>query len=210
MSKQVLVVDDNSANLYLLESLFQGAGLDVISAQNGKDALAVARRDPPDIVISDILMPVMDGYSLCRQWKADDMLKAIPFVFYTATYTEPRDEEFALSLGADGFIIKPQDPTVLKDLILGMLERKVSGKSPKTAPLGEEMEFFRRHNEILFNKLEKKMLDLEIVNQKLKIGEERYRLSFDNVADVIYTVDANLIISSISPSVEKILSLIHI
>ena len=72
-------------------------------------------------------------------------------------------------------------------------------------PLGEEMEFFRQHNEILFNKLEKKMTDLEIANQKLRIMEEKYRLSFENATDVIYTIDTDLNILSVSPSVERIL-----
>ena len=74
-----------------------------------------------------------------------------------------------------------------------------------TKPLGEEMEFFRQYNEILFKKLEKKMLDLEIANQKLRISEEKYRLSFENVTDVIYTIDTDLNILSMSPSVERIL-----
>ena len=72
--------------------------------------LEKAHADPPDLIVSDILMPVMDGYTLCRQCKSDEHLKQIPFIFYTATYTEPKDEKFALSLGADRFVLKPQEP----------------------------------------------------------------------------------------------------
>ena len=72
-------------------------------------------------------------------------------------------------------------------------------------PLGEEMEFFRQHNEILFRKLEKKMLDLETANRKLKCLEEQYRLSFENVTDVIWTIDTDFIVRKMSPSVEKML-----
>ena len=126
--------------------------------------------DPPDLIVSDILMPVMDGYALCRQWKSDDTLKHIPLVFYTATYTEPKDEEFALSLGADRFILKPQEPDILMNILKEVLEENYAVKQVATKPLGEEMEFFRQYNEILFKKLEKKMLDLEIANQKLKIS----------------------------------------
>ena len=70
-----LVVDDNRANLYLLENMFEGMGWEVTSAENGKDALDKARLNPPDLIVTDILMPVMDGYALCRQWKSDDQLK---------------------------------------------------------------------------------------------------------------------------------------
>jgi PAS domain S-box-containing protein len=148
---------------------------------------------------------VMDGYALCREWKSDDTLKHIPLVFYTATYTEPKDEEFALSLGADRFIIKPQEPNIFMNMLKDVLEEKYTARQAVTKPLGEEMESFRRHNEILFKKLEKKMSDLEIANQKLRISEEMYRLSFENATDVIYTIDADLHVLTVSPSVERIL-----
>ncbi len=203
--KKILIADDNSASLYMLERLLKGHGFEVISAENGKDALEKARLNPPHLIVTDILMPVMDGYTLCREWKADVSLRHIPLVFYTATYTEPKDELFALSLGADRFVIKPQEPDVLINIIKTVLEEKSPENRPAAKPLGEEIEFFRQYNEVLFNKLEKKMLALEIANQELKTMEEMYRLSFEHVTDVIYTIDADLRITSISPSVERIL-----
>ncbi|MCX5827326.1 MAG: PAS domain S-box protein [Deltaproteobacteria bacterium] len=91
------------------------------------------------------------------------------------------------------------------NILKEVLEENHAVKQAATKPLGEEMEFFRQHNEILFKKLEKKMLDLEIANQELKILEEKYRLSFENVTDVIFMIDADLNVSSVSPSVERIL-----
>lgn len=205
MKKRALIVDDNSANLYMLQSLLRGEGFDVIAAENGKEALERAHADLPDVIVSDILMPVMDGYSLCRQCKADEHLKKIPFVFYTATYTERKDEIFALSIGADRFILKPQEPEILMNILKGLLEKKYTVKQVATKPLGEEMEFFRLHNDILFDKLEKKMLDLETVNQKLKCLEEQYRLSFENVTDIVWTIDIDFTVRKMSPSVEGML-----
>ena len=66
---RILIADDNPQNLYLLETLLKGAGYDVIPAGNGADALDMAGKTPPDLVISDILMPRMDGFDLCRRWK---------------------------------------------------------------------------------------------------------------------------------------------
>jgi PAS domain S-box-containing protein/putative nucleotidyltransferase with HDIG domain len=177
MSKKVLIVDDNSDNIYMLESLLKEYGHEVTSAENGQDALDKARLNPPDLLVTDILMPVMDGYALCRQWKSDDTLKHIPLVFYTAEYAGSANEDFALSLGADRFILKPQEPDALMDLLNGVLGERYAARPVATRPLGEEMEFFRQHNEILFKKLEKKMLDLEIVNQELEISEEKLRES---------------------------------
>jgi PAS domain S-box-containing protein/putative nucleotidyltransferase with HDIG domain len=200
-----LIVDDLEPNLYLLEAILKGNGYEVESARNGSEALEKARQNPPDVVISDILMPVMDGYDLCREWKADETLKHIPLVFYTATYTDSKDEAFALSLGADRFVIKPQEPDVLIRLLREVLDESYSARQVAARPLGEEMEIFRQHNEILFRKLEKKMADLEKANRELQILEEKYRLSFENATDVIYTLDTDLVLSSVSPCVERLL-----
>ncbi|MCR4408122.1 MAG: response regulator [Anaerolineae bacterium] len=110
MSK-ILVVDDQEEGRYLLEHLLKINGFEVISASNGREALAMAHAERPLMIISDILMPEMDGFSLCRAVKSDEALRSVPFVFYSATYTTPEDEELALSLGAARFIRRPQEPT---------------------------------------------------------------------------------------------------
>lgn len=205
MSTLVLIVDDRRDNLYLLESLLKGHGFEVISAENGEEALAKARLNPPNLVVSDILMPVMDGYTLCRAWKLDDTLKHIPFVFYTATYMEAKEERFALDLGADRFIIKPQAPDVLIQILTDLLKEKETIQPAAAKPLGEESEFLRQHNEVIFRKLEKKISDLEEANQVISVLEERYRLYFEHVTDVVYTIDTDLNVLTMSPSVEKVL-----
>jgi len=97
---KILIVDDIEQNRYLLQTILGASGYETHEVSNGVEALALARHNPPDLIISDILMPQMDGFALCRECKHDDALHSIPFVFYTATYTDPRDRDLGLRLGA--------------------------------------------------------------------------------------------------------------
>jgi len=104
----ILIAEDNVQERQVLETLLKMNNFDVIAAKDGVEALDKAKKSPPDLVLSDALMPVMDGFELCRLWHLNDQLKRVPFVFYTSSYTESKDEELALKLGAEQFIIKPQ------------------------------------------------------------------------------------------------------
>ncbi len=165
---KILVVDDNEQNQYILKLLLEGQSYAVEIARNGIEALKAARSNPPDLIISDILMPGMDGFGLCRQWKTDEQLKGIPFIFYTATYTDPKDEDFALSLGAERFIRKPAEVDDFVRIVKDVLEEFKSKKpKPTQAPITEEKVFFKQYNEALIRKMEDKMLELEQVNKRL-------------------------------------------
>jgi signal transduction histidine kinase/CheY-like chemotaxis protein len=158
---RVLIVDDKDNNLYMLRVLLQGHGFEVDTAQHGVEALAKALGSPPDLVISDLLMPVMDGYELLRRWRADERLRAVPFVVYTATYTEPKDEELALRLGADAFIIKPAEPEPFMERVREVLDRTRANEWPAKRPAGEEGATLKLYNEVLVSKLEQKCKQLE-------------------------------------------------
>ena len=159
---KLLIVDDDEQNRYMLRVLLKGHGYEVVLATNGAEALEAAQRDPPDMIISDILMPVMDGFALCRHWKENEQLQHIPFVFYTATYTDPKDEEFALSLGAARFIIKPMEPMAFIETLREVIQTHQAGQlvAPRE-PIAEEQVFFKEYNETLIRKLEDHVLKLE-------------------------------------------------
>ncbi|MBI5092929.1 MAG: sigma-54-dependent Fis family transcriptional regulator [Candidatus Hydrogenedentes bacterium] len=159
---RILIVDDQRQNLYLLETLLKSHGFEVASAENGAVALELARNAPPAMIIADILMPVMDGFELYRQWKSDARLRSIPFIFYTATYTDIKDEEFSKSLGADRFLTKPQQPEVLLQIIQETLVESdhVMNAEADSAPVAE-VGVLQKYNEALFRRLERKMLQLE-------------------------------------------------
>lgn len=158
MKTTVLIVDDKEENIYMLESLLKGHGFEVTAALNGKEALEEAIKNPPEIIISDILMPVMDGFTLCKKWRSHEILKNIPFVFYTATYTDAKDEEFALHLGADRFILKPAEPEAFMMIINDLMLKLKAGKyTPVSKPQVDEEIQLREYNQALIRKLEDKM-----------------------------------------------------
>jgi PAS domain S-box-containing protein len=176
--KRILVVDDQQANRYYLNALLTSSGYAVDTASNGVEALKAARTSAPDLVITDLLMPVMDGYSLLRRWKADPGLSTIPLIVYTATYTDEEDKELALALGADAFFIKPAEP----DGILACVERTLSltetAKPRLPIPPEEEERPSDVYSKALVRKLEKKMFELEDANRALQSGmKERQKLA---------------------------------
>jgi PAS domain S-box-containing protein len=209
--KKVLIVDDNEQNLYLLQTMLKGRHYDVLTAANGVEALEQARRDPPAIVISDILMPVMDGFTLCRKWKKDERLQQIPFVFYSATYTDPRDEELALSLGAARFIVKPVDPEAFAALLKQVIEERepCPPLTPAQPDPEEETDYYQLYSEALVRKLEEKLLQLEEANkllkqeiterkqveEELRETQERYQMLFTQANEGIFilSIDGTLV-----------------
>lgn len=166
---QILVVDDSADNQYLLDTILRSQGFSVTLADNGQEALEKAGENQPDLIIADILMPVMDGFSLCRRWMADPKLHAIPFVFYSATYTEPQDIEFGLRLGACRYIVKPIEPGEFLDEILGVLNKFETGLLPAPQEdLEDEPVYLKVYNERLVKQLEQKMQQADAANRRLR------------------------------------------
>lgn len=165
---KILVVDDHPETVYLLTVLLEGNGHAVTIARHGAEALEKARQSPPEVVISDLLMPVMDGFTLLRHWRADPRLAQIPFLVFTATYTDPEDEKLALKLGADAYLLKPAEPEVILRWLEEScrLDRQRSQHPPPQA--AEENDLLLVYNQTLVRKLEQKALELEETNRQLE------------------------------------------
>ena len=176
---KILIVDDDNKNLYLLEILLKSEGYEVVTATNGIEALEKLRASLFEGIISDILMPVMDGFQLIRECKEDPSLRQIPFIFYTATYTEKKDEEFGLSLGAIRYIIKPTEPDdLLMQIRDAFLDYKRLFIDYTMQPVPDEETFNREYTRRIGAKLNKKA-------QQLTDTEEKYRLLYENSMDAI-------------------------
>ena len=129
----VLIVEDHEENRNLLKMLLEANGYRVTAAGDGLAALAHARRDPPDAIVSDALMPKMDGFALCRAWMQDKAFRLIPFIFYSATYVQPEDERFAMALGAVRYLIKPLEAEVFLRELRAVLQQWAGRTAPSPA-----------------------------------------------------------------------------
>ncbi len=123
MERKVLVVEDNENNRYLLTLLLEAANLSVVTAENGYDALVLARSERPDCVLLDIQMPEMDGYEVATHLKADAELSKIPIIG-VSSFAMPGDREKAFRMGFAGYIQKPVDPENFTDTVLRILGRR--------------------------------------------------------------------------------------
>jgi PAS domain S-box-containing protein len=153
----VVIVDDKEQDRYLLQILLEKTGFTVVAASDGAEALKFAHHHNPDLIISDVLMPVMDGFTLCREVRKDQTLCKLPFIFYTATYVDPRDEEFALKIGADCFIVKPVEPMILLEKIQQVMTEHTSEVLSVNAIEADDNQYFKRYSEVLVRKLEDKL-----------------------------------------------------
>lgn len=176
---KILIAEDDADSRLVLQKNLEGAGHQVEAAANGEDALARAKKSPPDLIISDILMPVLDGYKLCYEVKNAPDLKRIPFVFYTATYIDPEDERLAVGLGASRFIVKPVEPAEFLRLIEEVIaEAQRQGLTVPEGVQEDQLGLFRMYDASLSRKLQEKIKDLGL-----------YRMVFDNSTEAVAIVD---------------------
>ena len=158
---KILIVDDNLTNLKLLHATLEAEGLTVFDAADGVEALLVLGLVQIDAVISDILMPRMDGYRLCRAIRLNEKLRGMPFILYTSTYTSPGDIKLAETVGADKYIIKPA-PTAA---ILSAVHEAITAAGTRTMMAAEQPEtavVLEQYSRALVHKLEEKNDELQV------------------------------------------------
>ena len=123
VSHEILVVDDEDDLLELVRYTLSKAGHAITCAGTGEDALKLARKAPPDLIVLDLMLPGIDGMEVCRRLKADSKTRDIPIIMLTAK-TEEADVISGLDRGADDYITKPFSPRVLAARVKSLLRRK--------------------------------------------------------------------------------------
>jgi len=172
VNKKVLVIDDEAYTLKMLESRLKAGGYDVVLAENGKEGLDKVYSEEPDLILLDILMPVMDGFEFFKIIKNDNKISDIPILVLTARSAM---EDTFLSMDADDFVPKPFDPEELMTKVQDILSNKaiiLSDDNAATAKLTEA--------------LEKYEYEIKVVEHAQKLAEEgkhkRYNLIIINLA----------------------------
>ena len=172
----VLVVDDIPDILKLLDATLQFKGYRVVTARDGQEAMEAIQQEQPALIIADILMPRMDGFSLLHRIRLDPETRAIPVVFLSATYVAEEDKDFARALGVTRFIEKPVDWDKFLPIISDILSKGV----PVTPTSLNEFEFYNRYRKRLEIKLKQKMTQIARDEHVLKTLSESEKPTFES------------------------------
>jgi len=126
-ARRVLVVDDERSIRMLCRVNLAASGMEVFEASDGREGLDLARKERPDLVLLDVMMPGLDGWSVARELAADEQTREIPIVFLTAR-ADPADRRLGEQLGGVGYVVKPFDPVSIGDFVEGVLVRIERGE----------------------------------------------------------------------------------
>ncbi|UCF28690.1 MAG: response regulator [Chloroflexota bacterium] len=177
MSDPILVVEDVPNILELLDVTLRFKGYPVATAGNGEEALETISREKPALVITDIMMPKMDGYTLAYNLRRKEETSDIPIIFISATYVTPEDKAFAMSLGAARFLEKPVDT---EDFLLTVAEVLTNEKRSPSPPM-DKKQFLEGYQRRLEVKLEQKNSQIKRNERLLETLPESLRISFEEM-----------------------------
>ncbi|HTP02829.1 MAG TPA: response regulator [Anaerolineales bacterium] len=174
-SKLLLVVEDIAGIRELLELTLRFKDYEVMAAQNGQEALDMIQSRRPALVVTDILMPRMDGFSLIYHLRKDPGTRDIPVVFLSATYLSPEDKDFATTLGAARFIEKP----INMEQFLVTIAQLLSESPASPLPPLQETEFLEKYQVRLETKLEQKSVQIARAERLLQTGPANEKAGFE-------------------------------
>ncbi|MET0106641.1 MAG: response regulator, partial [Sedimenticola sp.] len=174
--RHILIVEDDEDSRKLLRKQLLAEGYSVDSAIEGAQALNLAAKRHPDLVITDIMMPGIDGYELCHRIRQSGQLKEVPVIFLSATFVSEEDQQLAYALGASRFLVKPVAPAELFQAIEEVLDGADTGKVPQADSLDRSPELREAYQKTLSRKLSKKLGELQA-------SEARYQRLLEGLED---------------------------
>lgn len=184
----ILVVEDVPNVLELLEVTLRFKGYEVVSAHNGLEGLEMVDKVKPALIITDILMPKMDGYAFVQKLRTNPATRIIPVIFLSATYVTPDDKKFALSLGATRFIEKPIDT---EDFLLTIAEIMTQDTATAPEPLNSR-EFYQGYRERLEQKMRHKNTQIARTERLIPTLPLEQRPAFESMLQQAYSDRENI------------------
>lgn len=180
----ILIVDDHPANLRMLRVRLEAEGHTVVDAGDGVEALQVLETGKVDAIISDALMPNMDGFRLCLEIRKSARFAALPFIVYTSTDYSAADRNLAIEVGADCYLTKPVPVPALLSA-LAAAQRQEANHKPRSPTQGDpvEMGVIKHYNAALVAKLEEKNSELAAANAELRANIARYHSTLDKMLE---------------------------
>jgi CheY-like chemotaxis protein len=169
---KILIVDDLAINRKLLRATLEAEGHITFEASDGVEALQLLARETVDAIISDILMPNMDGFRFCLELRQHENLKHLPLVHYTSTYTSPSDERLSNTVGADKYLTKPVSTEVLLHTLMEAIHHAEERKA-STLKQGDTAFIMKDYSVALVKKLEEKNSELKDALDKLQTAHGR-------------------------------------
>jgi diguanylate cyclase (GGDEF)-like protein/PAS domain S-box-containing protein len=181
----ILIIEDNHDTRNVLREILRSAGYEVAVARDGEEGLRMVISDQPSLVITDILMPGVDGFRFLSDVRKDARFKDLPVIFYTGNYLDKEDEQLARNLGVSKFLTKPLSPQAIIAVVNELLEGKEKNHATQE-PLSslDEPMFLRLHNERLVTKLKQKIIERDESRRSLEHIME-------GMADGVVVIDAD-------------------
>jgi len=171
----LLVVDDIPDILKLLDATLKFKGYRVVLARDGQEALDAIQQERPALIVTDILMPKMDGFSLVHSLRLNPETRDIPVIFLSATYVAPEDKAFALTIGVTRFIEKPVD----FEKFLPTVEELLTKGAPAAPEPLNEIDFYEGYRKRLEKKLSHKITQIARDERLLETLSEEEKPSFE-------------------------------
>jgi len=226
---EILIVEDSAIQAEILNWLLQSHGYKVIVANDGKEGLAAARKHKPPLIISDIVMPVMDGYEMCHAIKHDEALQDIPVILLTSL-SDPTDIIRGLNSGADNYVTKPFDEDFLMSKVEFLLsapvtrisenereswEASFAGKSHVITSSRQQIlnllfstyeNAVHQNRKLINTQQELKRVNLQLKGRlnDLKASEERFRSLVITIPDIVYRIDREGNFTFINDAIQKL------
>ncbi len=202
--KKILLVDDKPISLEIGIQIFKTAGIEVVTASNGVEGLNKMGADQFDVVVTNLVMPVMDGYSFCFSIRQGSIQVDVPVIIYSTTFTNTEHEAYAYAVGADKYITNPTGMVPILDAVNKLLSGDTKRRYQQYTAL-KLQDVIYQYGTWLIDKLENKNELFNVAKDELSKSEARFRTLLEHSTDVLLLADEHGRIIYNSPAAKQLL-----